>query len=168
MADNDRNVVISKQEGWTVGSSSEWYDLFKPIDANADESNKITMAPLESGITHFDGKVYDPTKIEVVGYVSIQDVDRFLGLAHAAMDEMDFHESLYSVSTKGSTYNDLIMTGLKESDMKDIFDQIKYTISFVMAIIDDDQYAKNNEGNSKTQRAGLVGGWFENGIHYSF
>lgn len=174
MSSNDRNVIISKQTGWIAGSSSEWYDLFKPMDARCNESNTITKAPLESGIKHFDSKVYDPTEIEIVGYVSIEDVDEFLSLAHAALDEMNFNESLYMVSTKGSTYEDLVMVGLKENDKKDMFDQIEYTISFAMALIEDISFSKNNEGNSDTKDVGLMGSqskpltisWYENGKYF--
>lgn len=135
--------------------ADDLYRVFKPSDVHVDESNEITNAPLESGIRHFDHKIFNPTKIEVVGYVSAYDVDEFKSIVNRIMDEMDFNKSLCWVSTKSSTFEELIMVGLKESDKKDMFDQIEFTISFTMAMIED--VSSNNNGNSDTRNVGLMG-----------
>lgn len=161
MASEVKSVFIRPQsndvEPDDLGNSMAWYSLFYPIDVVADESNEITMAPLESGIRHFDGKVFNPTKIEIVGYVTADKVEDFKSRVEAGLNEMEFDKCLWIAGTKSDTFPDLIMTGLKESDEKDMFDNVKFTVSFVQAIIDTDPTRKNNKGNSNTVDVGLMG-----------
>lgn len=155
MASEVKSVFIRPQNG--NSNASDWYNLFYPIDVVADESNEITMAPLESGIKHFDGKVFNPTKIEIVGYVPADKIDDFKSRVDSGLDEMEFSKCLWEAGTRANIFPDLIMTGLKESDEKDMFDNVKFTVSFVQAIIDIDPTRKNNKGNSNTVDVGLMG-----------
>lgn len=170
MKDNVDEVLIGMMSE-TV--ADRLYKVFKPTDVHADESNEMTNSPLESGIRHLDHKVFNPTKIEVVGYVSAYEVDEFKSIANRMMDEMDFNKALCWVSSKSETYENLIMVGLKESDKKDMFDQIEFTLSFMMALIED--VDSNNDGNSDTKQSGMMGSdgnsravsWYEDGQYFT-
>lgn len=152
MKDNVDEVLIGMMSE-TV--ADRLYKVFKPTDINVDESNEMTNSPLESGIRHLDHKVFNPTKIEVVGYVSAYEVDEFKAIANRMMDEMDFNKACCWVSSKSETYDNLIMVGLKESDKKDMFDQIEFTLSFMEALIEN--VYSNNNGNSPTRQVGMMG-----------
>ena len=153
--DEVQKVSIYQQESPTT--SEEWMKLFFPMEVKVNESNTITKSPLESGIKHFDYKVFDPSDIEVLGFVYADTKNKLMSMVDSGMDEMDFKKSLYVVQSKGGTHFDLVMVGAKESDEKDMFDVIKVTLVFSQVLIENVS-SGNNNGNSATANVGLMGG----------
>lgn len=159
IANEVKRVYIMPQEEGGFDASETWFSLFSPIDLMADGSNEVTMAPLESGIKHFDGKVANPSKIEVVGYVTCDKTEEFVKRVNDGLDEMDFRKCLWVVGSKATYFDYCILVGMKENDEKDMYDNVKYTLSFVQALVDPDDFANNSGGNSDTQNAGMAGAW---------
>ena len=159
IANEVKRVYIMPQEEGGFEASETWFNLFHPIDLATDETNEVTMAPLESGIKHFDGKVANPSKIDVVGYVTCDKTEEFVKRVHDGLDEMDFNKCLWVVGSKATYFDYCILVGMKENDEKDMYDNVKYTLSFVQALIDPDDFANNNGGDSDTQNSGMAGSW---------
>lgn len=154
-----KRVYIMPQEESGFDASATWFSLFNPIDLAGDDTNEVTMAPLESGMKHFDGKVENPSKIEVVGYVTCDKIEEFTKRIMDGLREMDFKKCLWVVGSKADYWDYCVLVGVKENDEKDMYDNVKYTLSFVQALVDPDDFANNNGGDSDTQNSGMAGSW---------
>lgn len=178
IANEVKRVYIMPQEEGGFDASATWFGLFNPIDLVAYDSNEVTMAPLESGIKHFDGKVENPSKIEVVGYVTCDKTDEFVQRVYEGLREMDFRKCLWVVGSKATYFDYCILVEMKENDEKDMYDNVKYTLSFVQALVNPDDFSNNNGGDSDTQNTGMMGSsgfgkdngaasWFEDGQRFT-
>lgn len=163
MGDEVNSVTINPQDDlssgwgqWSDPDAGDWYNTFFPIDLDADESNEVTMSPLESGIKHIDNKVFNPMKVDVIGYVPANKAASFKQKVYAGLKEMDFRKSLWTVTSKSSMFYNLLLVGIKETNEKDMYDNIKFKVSFIEALIDNDPFTKNNKGNGDTTDAGMM------------
>lgn len=129
----------------------------KSMSVKIIPSAKIIGAPVETGVTSFDNKVLEPTKVIVNGIVTIG----VPGSMHAMnsidqmMDNRDF--SFYSATDGQNCISNLIMESAQSTRENNRFDFIEYELVFKEALLVQSSPESSGE-NSDFQNNGYSAG----------
>lgn len=123
-----------------VYTDNDWgspLEGFYVTDISVSDSSRVIESPVELGTTMFDNKVLDPIKIRVEGYIKHEDFDSVI----TKIEDMAWDRSwnFYSVVTKSRAYKNLILKTRIDSQKRDMFDVISYTLEFVEVLFSEVQ-----------------------------
>lgn len=120
-------------------------------------SARIIGAPVETGVTSFDNKVIDPTKVIVRGIVTMDDFDSESAISgiREMMENRDF--MFYSVSNGQDCVDNLIMESAPSTRDSDRYDFIEYELVFKKALLVQSSATSAGE-NSDFQNNGYSAG----------
>lgn len=129
----------------------------KSMSVKIIPSSKIIGAPVETGVTSFDNKVIEPTKVIVKGVVTIGDPMS----VHAmdGIDQMMYNRdfSFYSATDGQSCVDNLILESAPSTRDSNRFDFIEYELVFKAAMLVQSSPESSGE-NSDFQNNGYSAG----------
>lgn len=108
---------------------------FNPFECAVTLPSRVIKAPVEGGAMSFDNKVRDPIAIKIVGKIDLSsdDADKAVRTIKDMYHNRDF--SFYSVSTKDSLFDKMILQTAVDKTSQEEFDLVIYELEFVEAMI---------------------------------
>lgn len=131
----------------------------KSMSVKIIPSSKIIGAPVETGVTSFDNKVLEPTKVVVKGIVTIGDPTSMhaMNSIDQMADNRDF--SFYSATDGQNCVNNLILESAPSTRDSNRFDFIEYELIFKEALLvqgSPESSGENSDFQNNGYSAGVV------------
>lgn len=131
----------------------------KSMSVKIIPSSKIIGAPVETGVTSFDNKVIEPTKVVVKGIVTMGDdmSTHAMNSINQMMDNRDF--SFYSASDGQNCIGNLIMESASSTRDSSRYDFIEYELIFKEALLvqgSPESSGENSDFQNNGYSAGVV------------
>lgn len=108
---------------------------FKPFECIATLPSRVIKAPVEGGAMSFDNKVRDPKTVKIIGKIELLEDGASNAVQTIRKMYANRNFSFYSVSTKDSYFDKMILQSAIDRTDKSEFDLVTYELEFVEAMI---------------------------------